>query len=139
MGMIAALLSWNVKDLLAMHRMQSSVKSFLSTFREMQVLAMSHQTSFTVQFDRDKDQKCWRYRCTTDEPVAFPVKNRSIALSSVSGLLFDKKEVSSLVVTVLPSGAFYPQGVLQIKGEKSLYWIDLREPPQVKLCDQEPL
>ncbi|HSX04308.1 MAG TPA: type II secretion system protein [Rhabdochlamydiaceae bacterium] len=139
LGLISAVLAWQIKDMIDVHRFQKHIDLLLTDMRKVQTLALTYQTDFDIKIFKKNDH--FFYTIATDEPIKnMPVKKPK-ALEGVINLTFNNHELNNLDFRVYSNGRIEPLGVIgflpkQTSEEMEGLWVDLRTPIQIKLLQQ---
>lgn len=140
LGLISALLTWQIKDMIDVHRFQKHIDIFLTDMRKAQTLALTYQTDLAISVYKTEDK--FVYLITTDEPIKNLPPAKAKVLQGVSNLMFNDLEMDKLQLHVYSSGRIEPLGVVGFFPKKRSedvegLWVDLRTPIQVKLLNNK--
>jgi hypothetical protein len=139
LGLISAVLAWQIKDMIDVHRFQKQIDHLLTDMRKTQTFALTYQTDFDLRIFKQDDQ--FFYTISTDEPIKNLPLKKPKALPGVVNLTFNNDDLNTLDFRVYSSGRIEPLGVVgflpkQTTEELEGLWLDLRTPIQINLMQQ---
>ncbi len=139
LGLISAVLAWQIKDMIDVHRFQKQIDLLLTDMRKVQTLALTYQTDFDIRIFKKNER--FFYTVSTDEPIKNLPTKKPRALAGVLNLTFNNCELNNLDFHVYSNGRIEPLGVVgflpkQTSEEMEGLWVDLRTPIQIKLMQQ---
>jgi type II secretory pathway pseudopilin PulG len=130
-GMVATLGIGSLKSLLEKHRFQSEVDQFKTMLQELQIEALALHSDMEIHLT--KNEKGWAIRSETAESI---LRSETIKMKEVEEITFNDKQSRSFHLNIFSTGRIDPPALIELKGSKETFWIDLREPIQIK-CSQE--
>lgn len=111
LGLVASLLSWQIKDMVAAHQFHKSIDQFLTDLRKIQMLALADRCDIEMKISQDNGE--YSYIFTSDEvlPLVKSQKNKLTGVKKITlGKLLVKKETT---LSVYSSGRIEPQAQVQ--------------------------
>ncbi|MBS0649328.1 MAG: hypothetical protein JSS10_08920 [Verrucomicrobia bacterium] len=136
LALIGLLAGWgasSLTDLLAQHRRQAEIDELKNLFQELQIEALALQTDFEVTFSLSKEVA--KVQSKTSEKI---LRNRIVELKGVKTLSWNHQSKDQLVFQILSNGRVEPPGIIEFQRRKDHFWMDLRQPLQIKFSDQRP-
>lgn len=145
LGLISALLTWQIKDMVSVHRFQKHIDLLLTDMRNAQTVALTYQTDLAIDIFKKKGQ--FFYKISTDEPIKNTPFRKEKKLEGVSDFMFNDQVMDKFHLQVLSNGRIEPLGIMgflpkEKKSEEDQsesfegLWVDLRTPIQIKLLQQ---
>ena len=129
LAVVAGAMVFPLSGMLARHRFNQGVKQFVIHVRELQALALNHQSDMGIALEHEQNK--WTCKGFTDEPMKL---FKPFELKNLSAVTFDKKPAKMpLKIQILASGRVIPPGTLAFTYDEELIEIDFTSSPLIKV------
>ncbi len=131
LGVVSGFLGWKIVDAIGHHRFEASSREIVREVKRLQGLALSYQGEFGIRIFEEKEK--FYYTLFSDEPIDTQSLRIVRPLNGITSLSLGKKTVSSISLTVLPTGAIKPHSVMGLHHKDQVRWLDTRSALHIKV------
>lgn len=136
LSVAAGAIGMRIVEALSTHRFHLAVGEFTSQVKELQLLAMTHQTDMELHIFKEKGE--WKYQNKVEPSLKIGARTAPASLNGTSVIKLEGKTFAALPFTLYTTGRIEPKGVLEFQGDDEKVWVDLREPLHIKICKEYP-
>lgn len=131
-GVTAILGVGALTNLLDRHYFQKEVEHFKNLLQELQIEALTLGSDMELQI---KKENHWRVVFKSSEKI---LKSETIDLKHIHTVFLNHQSVDRFKITIFSTGRVVPAQLIELRGNKSSLWVDLREPIQIKFTAVKP-
>ncbi len=121
-----------ITSLLDQHHFQREVDQFKSLLQELQIEALTLGSDMELQMEKDDH---WKAIFKSREKI---LQSETIDLKHVRNLFLNHRIANRFTITIFSTGRISPEQLIELRGNKSSLWVDLREPIQIKFTTVKP-
>ncbi len=140
LSLIGTAVGLQIHSMITSHRLSSGADRLCIALQEAQLLAITHQTDFTVHLFKERGE--YWYQVQTFEPIK-AVDQQPKPLPGVTSLTDQGTKKEEIQLAIYATGRIEPSHVIGLhpaatKKASAPLWIDLQTPIQIKLSSKKP-